>query len=138
MSRSRVVTLPELEELAIETWAGLRRGAVVWLTGELGAGKTTFVRFLSVAAGAESARSPTYGLVHQYGLPGGPLVHVDCFRLRVPDEAVDLDFPALQQVARALLIEWPENAGDHAPPPDLHLHFAHTGAEDERLVEGVE
>jgi len=138
VSRRRVVKLPGLEELAVETWAGLHRGAVVWLTGELGSGKTTFVRFLSVAAGAETARSPTYGLVHQYGSPDGPLVHVDCYRLRVPDEAVDLDFPGLQQLARALLIEWPENAGDHAPPPDLRLHFAHTRAEDERMVEVVE
>ena len=42
-------------------------------------------------------------------------MHVDCYRLRGPDEAVDLDFPGLQQQARTLLIEWPENAGCHAP-----------------------
>lgn len=138
MGRTRVVQLAGLEEFAIETWAGLRRGAVVWLTGELGSGKTTFVRYLSRAAGAEPARSPTYGLVHQYRLPDGLLVHADCYRLRAPDEALDLDFPGLQQLARALLIEWPEKAGSYAPAPDLHIRFLHTEAGDQRAVEVVE
>lgn len=109
----------------------------MWLTGDLGSGKTTFVQAVCRAAGAEPARSPTFALVHEYLSPDGPIIHVDCYRLRDPDEAVDLDFPGLLGGARLLMIEWPERAGDLAPPPDAHLHFAHAEQDDVRLVERV-
>jgi hypothetical protein len=70
----------------------------VWLTGELGSGKTTFVQALSQAAAAGEAHSPTFALVHEYPSPSGLLVHVDCYRLRHADEALDLDFAGVQQV----------------------------------------
>jgi tRNA A37 threonylcarbamoyladenosine biosynthesis protein TsaE len=60
---------------------------------------------------------------------------VDCYRLRDPDEAIDLDFPGLQHEARLLLVEWPEKAGGHAPPPDAHLEFSHADDPEQRIVE---
>lgn len=128
-------TLDGLQQLAGDVWQELSAGAVVWLSGDLGAGKTTFVQAVARAAGAESARSPTFALVHEYASPAGMLAHVDCYRLRDPDEALDLDFPGLLRSARLLLIEWPDRAGVHAPPPDLHLRFEHTTHPDERAVE---
>jgi tRNA threonylcarbamoyladenosine biosynthesis protein TsaE len=115
----------------------LRTGAVVWLTGDLGTGKTTFVQAVCRAAGAERARSPTFALVHEYVSAHGPIFHVDCYRLRDPVEAVDLDFPGLLRHGRLLMIEWPERAGDLAPEPDAHLHFAHAEEEDVRFVERI-
>lgn len=131
------VTREELDDLGSRLWATLSPGAVVWLTGELGSGKTALVQAIARAAGAEHARSPTFALVHEYPSPAGLIVHVDCFRLREPDEAMDLDFAGLQRRARLLLIEWPEQAGSWAPPPDLHVSLAHAGDPERRIVERV-
>lgn len=130
-------SLRELEATAAGFWRALKPGGVVWLSGDLGAGKTTLVQAIARAAGAEPARSPSFALVHEYASPEGPLVHVDCYRLRRPQEALDLDLPALAARARLMLIEWPERAGPHAPKPDLHLRLAHVAQPDRRLLEEV-
>lgn len=133
----REVSLAELEQEAAVAWRALPPHGVVWLTGDLGTGKTTFVQALARAAAARPARSPTYAFVHEYASPAGPLFHVDCYRLRSPDEAVDLDLPTLQRTARVLLIEWPERAGAYAPPPDLHLRLTHVRDPARRGLERV-
>lgn len=127
--------LQDLEELAREWWHTLRRGAVVWLSGELGAGKTTLVQAFARAGGASAATSPSFALVHHYSSPEGPLIHVDCYRLRRPEEALDLDFPELCRRARMLFIEWPERAGPLVPEPDLHLEVSYTEAPEVRRIE---
>ncbi|MBE0594460.1 MAG: tRNA (adenosine(37)-N6)-threonylcarbamoyltransferase complex ATPase subunit type 1 TsaE [Gemmatimonadales bacterium] len=132
-----LVTLADLERVAARLWAELTPGAVVWLSGDLGAGKTAFAQALARAAGAEPARSPTFALVNEYLAPAGLIVHADCYRLREPAEAIDLDFPGLIRDARLLLIEWPEKAGPFAPAPDAHLHFAHAEQPEQRLLERV-
>ena len=127
----------ELEHEASALWGRMPRGTVLWLSGDLGTGKTTFVQALARVAGAAPARSPTFALVHEYPAPEGPLIHVDCYRLRHPDEALDLDLAELAARARLLVIEWPERAGRHAPAPDVHLRLAHAGAPDRRHLERV-
>ena len=134
---ARDVTLEELEAYAAALWSTVPPGAVIWLSGDLGAGKTTFVQAVARAAGAGGARSPTFALVHEYDAPGGLLIHVDCYRLRDPDEALDIDFPGLLGTARLLLIEWPEQAGRHAPPPTVHLTFRHGAEAGVRRLERV-
>ena len=131
------LSLSALEQRAIDLWRHSLVGAVVWLTGDLGTGKTTFVQAVCRAAGAERARSPTFALVHEYVSDEGPIFHVDCYRLRHPGEALDLDFPELLRDGRLIMIEWPERAGDLVPAPDAHLHFAHAEEENVRLVERV-
>lgn len=133
----RSLDLAALAAEAARLWRTLPAGSVVWLTGDIGTGKTTLVQALARAAGAAPARSPTYGLVHFYASPEGPIVHVDCYRLRHPDEARDLDLDRLRRAARLLLIEWPERAGRHAPPPDLHLRLRHAPSPELRLLEPV-
>ncbi|NOT07822.1 MAG: tRNA (adenosine(37)-N6)-threonylcarbamoyltransferase complex ATPase subunit type 1 TsaE [Gemmatimonadales bacterium] len=122
---------------ALEFGRTLASGDVVWLEGELGAGKTTFVKALVQGLGVTTpATSPTYGLVHHYDAPGGPVYHVDCFRLRTPEEARDLDWETLCTGA-ALLIEWPERAGAWAPRASRRVLLAHTANPDVRRVEFV-
>ncbi|NIM47787.1 MAG: tRNA (adenosine(37)-N6)-threonylcarbamoyltransferase complex ATPase subunit type 1 TsaE [Gemmatimonadales bacterium] len=133
----KLVSLEALGREAARLWRELTPGSVVWLTGELGSGKTTFVQAVAKAAGAESARSPSFALVHEYHSPHGVLVHADCYRLREPAEALDLDLIALQRRARLLLIEWPERAGAYAPPPDAHIVLSHAHLPDRRVLERV-
>jgi tRNA threonylcarbamoyladenosine biosynthesis protein TsaE len=133
----RDVTLEELECEAAAAWHAVGAHGVIWLSGDLGAGKTAFVQAVTRAARAQPARSPTYALVHEYASPDGPVIHVDCYRLRTPDEALDLDLGALRQRARLLLIEWPERAGRYAPAPDLHLRLYHVPDPARRRLERV-
>jgi tRNA threonylcarbamoyladenosine biosynthesis protein TsaE len=99
--------------------------AVLYLTGELGAGKTTFARgFLRALGVTHPVRSPTYTLLELYPTGALTLVHVDLYRLR---EASELDSLGLRDWARPgclWLIEWPEKGGERLPPPDLTLSFA--------------
>jgi tRNA A37 threonylcarbamoyladenosine biosynthesis protein TsaE len=62
---------------------------------------------------------------------------VDCYRLRHPDEARDLDLAALARHARLTFVEWPERAGPWAPAPDLHVRLSHGAARDRRRLEDV-
>lgn len=124
-----------LSAMALELGQTLEPGAVVWLTGELGAGKTTFVQSLVRGLGVRmAATSPTYALVHQYAGARGPVYHVDCYRLRHPDEAHDLDWETLSR-GDALLIEWPERAGAWAPRATRTVALTHTPNPEVRRVE---
>jgi tRNA threonylcarbamoyladenosine biosynthesis protein TsaE len=115
-------------------WRELGPGSVIWLSGDLGSGKTTLVQAIAAAAGAGRARSPTFALVHEYSSDEGPIVHVDCYRLRAGDEARDLDLAALSARARLTVIEWPERAGVYAPKPDRHIRLAHATDPGRRLM----
>lgn len=126
---------PGLIALAEAMGRELEPRAVLWLSGELGAGKTTFVKGLVRGLEAERpATSPTYALVHHYDTPRGPVYHVDCYRLKQPEDAHDLDWETLMTGA-ALLIEWPERAGAWAPRPTRRIALAHTPNPEVRRVE---
>lgn len=133
-----VVDLARLYDIAADIMTQAEPGSVVWLSGELGSGKTAFVRAAVQAIGGEPASSPTYALVHEYQTPIGLVIHVDCYRLTVPEEAIDLDLRELQRGARVLFVEWPERAAEYAPSPDVHLRFFHAEAPEFRGIERVQ
>ena len=133
----KTVALVDLDREAAELWRSLPSGAVVWLSGEMGAGKTALAQAIARVAGAEPARSPTFALVHEYASPEGVIAHVDCYRLRDPEEARDLDLAELAARSRLTLIEWPERAGRHAPAPLMHLRLSHGPAPARRHLELV-
>jgi tRNA threonylcarbamoyl adenosine modification protein YjeE len=108
----------------------LRGGLVVGLSGDLGAGKTTFVRYLIAAAGGDTraVSSPTYTLQHEYTLPNGLTVeHWDLYRLTVlPMELEEAPSPSAVR-----LIEWPEKCPEILPYLTCHMRFSHVGEGDE-------
>jgi tRNA threonylcarbamoyladenosine biosynthesis protein TsaE len=124
-----------LAGLAGEMAQALAPGAVVWLEGDLGAGKTTFARALVRGLGvAGEVTSPTYSLVHHYEGPAGPIYHVDCYRLRAPEEARELDWDTLRTAA-TVVVEWPDRAGPWAPRPTRRVRLWHTPNPAVRRVE---
>ena len=130
------LTEPELIARGEAVGAALAPGSVLTLEGELGAGKTTFVQALVRGLGVvERATSPTYALVHRYEGRRGPVFHLDCYRLRDPDEAADLDWESLQRDGDALLIEWPEKAGAWVPAPTHRFRLHHLAEADRRGLE---
>ncbi|GAA5335127.1 MULTISPECIES: tRNA (adenosine(37)-N6)-threonylcarbamoyltransferase complex ATPase subunit type 1 TsaE [Thermus] len=99
-------SLEDTEALAQEVLPLLPEGALVVLEGPLGAGKTTFTRFLAEALGfGGRVTSPTYTLIHTYPTPQGPLVHADLYRLKDPHLLLP-QLEAAREGARLLLVEW--------------------------------
>jgi tRNA threonylcarbamoyladenosine biosynthesis protein TsaE len=126
--------LAAFEALGERLGRDLALGSVAWLEGDLGAGKTTLVRAIVRGRGVtEAASSPTYNLVHHYRGPRGSIYHVDCYRLRDPEQAADLDWETLV-AADLLLIEWPARAGAWAPPPSALIRIAGADADTHRTV----
>jgi tRNA threonylcarbamoyladenosine biosynthesis protein TsaE len=103
-------------------------GLVVYLRGELGAGKTSFARALLTALGVgERIKSPTYSLVEGYQAKGRPAWHLDLYRIADPGELEWLGLDALSDPAAIVLVEWPERGQGALPAPDLELNLGYSG-----------
>jgi tRNA threonylcarbamoyladenosine biosynthesis protein TsaE len=123
----------ETEQIAARLAAQLRLGDVVYVSGELGSGKTTFVRGASRALGVtRPVTSPTYTIGHRYD--GRVAVsHLDLYRFQGIGEA---DWGALEPYFddAVVFVEWPELGGDGLPPPRARVRLEHL-AEGRRLIE---
>jgi tRNA threonylcarbamoyladenosine biosynthesis protein TsaE len=95
---------------------------VVYLRGDLGAGKTTLVRALLHALGYRGrVKSPTYTLLEQYEVSGLNLHHFDLYRFRSEEEWEAAGFRDEFNSSNICLIEWPEKAKGLTPPADVEL-----------------
>jgi tRNA threonylcarbamoyladenosine biosynthesis protein TsaE len=100
--------------------------AVIYLEGDLGAGKTTLVRGLLRALGHQgTVRSPTYTLMEPYQVAGRELFHLDLYRLADPGELEYLGVRELLDGGGALLVEWPEQGRGGLPAADLVVRISH-------------
>jgi tRNA threonylcarbamoyladenosine biosynthesis protein TsaE len=103
-------------------------GAVLYLQGDLGAGKTTCVRSLLRALGVtRPVRSPTYTLVESYTAGALTCIHVDLYRLSGESEVEGLGLRDLAGPGALFLIEWPEKGGAAVPRADLDLRLDYQG-----------
>lgn len=105
----------------------LRRGDVVALHGDLGAGKTTLVRGLiqALLGRDEEVPSPTYTLVQMYEGPDCPVWHFDLYRLERAEDVFELGWDETGDGIS--LIEWPERAGGHLPAHRLDVYLEISG-----------
>jgi tRNA threonylcarbamoyladenosine biosynthesis protein TsaE len=105
----------------------LATGGVIYLSGDLGAGKTTLARALLGALGvAGRVKSPTYSLIESYALPSLAIHHLDLYRIADPGELEWLGLDELDRGgANLVLVEWPERGAGLLPAADLHLQLAH-------------
>lgn len=109
---------------------------VMFLSGQLAAGKTTFTRgFLRARGHAGAVKSPTFTLVESYELQSRALHHFDLYRI---EDAEELEYIGLDEYFTGTadcLVEWPERGADVLPPPDLHLHLSVVGqSRDARVL----
>ncbi len=110
-------------------------GWTILLTGELGAGKSTFARALIKAAGHEGAvPSPTYTLVEPYKLVSGNIYHIDLYRVSSEDELHYLGFDELDD--GLCLVEWPERAPRLAAAADLYIELRYDGSARQATLSG--
>jgi tRNA threonylcarbamoyladenosine biosynthesis protein TsaE len=130
------LTLEELDARGEALGQNLESGELLTFEGELGAGKTTFIKAVARGLGVTSpATSPTYALVHRYHGRRGPVFHLDCFRLKSPDEAADLDWEGLMSEGDAILVEWPERAHGWIPTPTRRFRLIHLNDPERRGLE---
>lgn len=111
-------------------------GAKVYLSGDLGAGKTTLVRAMLRALGVTGRiKSPTFAIVELYGLSKLSLYHFDFYRFEDPRELRDSGLLEHFAEEAFCVVEWPENAAGVLPAPDLEirLEFASRGGRHARL-----
>ncbi|MGH8126396.1 MAG: tRNA (adenosine(37)-N6)-threonylcarbamoyltransferase complex ATPase subunit type 1 TsaE [Rhodanobacteraceae bacterium] len=103
-------------------------GGVVFLRGELGAGKTTFARALLRGLGVgERVKSPTYSLLERYTVNGRDAFHLDLYRIADPGELEWLGLDELDTAETIVLVEWPERGCGALPAPDLDVTLEYDG-----------
>lgn len=123
------LTLDELRAWGERFGRELAAPALIALSGELGAGKTTLAQAIARGLGVrDDVTSPTYALVHRYAGARGPVHHLDLYRLKSPHELVQLGWDDLVSGDDIVLVEWPERAGNELPGHARWLTLAHRDA----------
>jgi len=129
----QVASPDAMEALGARLASGMEPGMVIFLSGELGAGKTTLVRGMLRGLGhAAAVKSPTYTLVEPYALARFPVYHFDLYRLKDPEE---LEFIGIRDYLGGhgvCLIEWAERGAAVLPGPDVEITIERSG--DARVV----
>lgn len=100
-------------------------GVILFLCGDLGAGKTTFARgFLQGLGYLDKVKSPTYALVEEYTVKKQHIVHVDLYRLENKTQIHELSLPDILMPESICLIEWPERWQEELPKADVTCYIA--------------
>lgn len=119
--------LNEVESVADKVWQENLSTSVWALHGDMGVGKTTFVRALcqSVLQSTDNISSPTFALINQYESPRiGTVCHIDLYRLGDTEEAINAGVLDAIENAQLSLVEWPEIAPELFPDNTLHVYFS--------------
>jgi tRNA threonylcarbamoyladenosine biosynthesis protein TsaE len=117
-------TPEDTEALGAALWQALPEKCLLFLYGELGAGKTTLVRGLLRAAGHQGAvKSPTYTLVEEYEVNGRRLFHFDLYRLKDPEELEWMGMDDYLNQNALCCIEWPQMGAGFLPIADLEVRL---------------
>lgn len=111
-------------------------GSSVALTGDLGAGKTHFVRGIAAAWGAapDDTTSPTFALLHEYPAARGTIHHLDLYRARHADEVWSAVHDELDPGAGLLVIEWADRFPELVPPNAIRVRITHAGGDRRKFV----
>lgn len=126
----------QTKELAQQFAKALGPGSVVCLKGELGAGKTHFVKGMARAfgIGEEEVHSPTYTLINEYKGNGLPLYHFDCYRLESIEEALEIGAEEYFYGEGVSVIEWPERIRDLIPPDAIWITITSVAPSKRKFV----
>lgn len=124
----------ETEEIGRELAASLQGGKVIALFGDLGMGKTAFVRGMAAGRGLTAeVSSPTFALVHEYG-GQPPLVHFDMYRITGWEDLYTTGFFDYLDQGAILAVEWSEHIENALPDDAIRVTFEALGDTDRRIT----
>lgn len=133
-----LTTSDQTEQAGIELATQLTAPAVIFLEGQLGAGKTTFVRGLMRGFGyTGTVKSPTFTLIETYSLPDKEILHADLYRLKDPSELEAMGFRDYFTDNSIVVIEWASFAEKILPNPTLRCTLSIPESGVGRLLEIV-
>jgi|SRR5690606_34905620 len=122
-----VIGIPNLAALphaATELLAAVGDRKVFLFYGDMGAGKTTFIKALCAQLGVEDpTASPTFSIVNEYTSPNGPVYHFDFYRIKSEREAFDLGYEEYFYSGNYCFVEWPEKIGGLLPPDAVSVRI---------------
>lgn len=131
----RACSPEETAEIGARLGAAARPGDLILLYGEFGAGKTTLAQGIARGIGiGDVVASPSFSLVNEHHGPT-PLLHLDLYRLRSIEEAIDLGLEDLLERPAIVVVEWPEVAAPLLPADRLSIQLLARGDERELRVE---
>lgn len=135
----RTITISSLQELDDAARGFLEAAeeiAVIGFSGEMGAGKTTFIQALCRNLGVTvEVNSPTFSLVNEYFTPeGDSIFHFDLYRIETPEELFDMGYEEYFFSGSLCLIEWPEKANSLIPDDALRVNIL-IGENESRLIQ---
>ena len=132
-----ITTRPLLAQFAQHVVLQLMPGAVLYLHGDLGVGKTSLVQaMMRLWDASVTVRSPSFPILEVYELPQHHVLHMDLYRIQQPEELHMLglrDYLQLQPAA-IWLIEWPQRGQGEIPAASLHLNLSWNAANGQRGV----
>ena len=129
-------TLDQLQETVWNLLPHFTHSSVIAFHGEMGAGKTTFISALCQAMDVEgNVSSPTFSIINQYKTAGGPVIyHMDWYRLRDEEEAIQAGVEDALYSDYLCLVEWPEKAAALLPADTLHVKLEALDSQTRKLT----
>ena len=129
-------SVEETERIAAEYAAGVGAGTVIFFRGDLGAGKTAFVRGLAAGLGIapETVSSPTFTFVKEYGGGRLPLAHFDMYRVGSADDLYSIGFFDYIGTDAVVAVEWSENIADIVDIPHVTISISRGENENQRII----
>jgi tRNA threonylcarbamoyladenosine biosynthesis protein TsaE len=129
-------SVAETEAIAAELAAGLRGGECLALEGELGAGKTQFVRGLVRGLGGNprAVSSPTFVLLNVYDTPRFPVYHLDAYRVGGPDDFESIGFGELLEQPGIVVVEWPARVRELIPAACITVLITPRGPHEREIT----
>lgn len=130
----RCRSLSETAAAAREVAAQLKGKETLAFYGDLGAGKTTFIRYLCEALGlSDEVTSPTYAMIHEYMSGAFPIYHFDMYRVDGLDSLFSTGYYDYLETG-LMLIEWSEHIEEALPPDHWRIAITHGETPEERLI----
>lgn len=134
MKKYTLSSIESLQAVAKSFLADFGDKRIFAFHGELGAGKTTFIKALCTELGVKDAMSsPSFSLVNEYhDSKGNPVYHFDLYRLKSPEEAFDIGMEEYLYSGHYCFVEWPEKGGGILPEETVQVRI--TAAEEGRII----
>ena len=127
--------LSDIKDAAARFWKAIGDKKLFAFHGNMGAGKTTFIHALCEVKGVKDVvGSPTFSIINEYYYPSGKIFHIDLYRLKDEEEAVNSGVEDCLLSGNTCLVEWPEKAWGIFPGHSLHLLIELMNEHSRKLV----